>query len=128
MKNAGISEAYDQPHSVCQATPGPKVGSIAQLIFVADGATSQDKWITSPNGDSYLHQFLLRRRCCTPIYHDAFIIFQYALFNLVSVVAIILANKTVFSEAIGFHFPTALLCIHVGVTYIGLYVCALSMP
>lgn len=43
----------------------------------------------------------------------------YGLFNIISVVAIIVANKAVF-KTVNFHFPTALMCIHASVTFLGL--------
>lgn len=44
---------------------------------------------------------------------------MYATFNIVSVVAIVVVNKAVFST-VGFHFPTLLVCIHCVVTHLGL--------
>ncbi|GAB5371656.1 hypothetical protein AAMO2058_001598700 [Amorphochlora amoebiformis] len=43
----------------------------------------------------------------------------YSLMNIGSVVAIVMVNKSVFQIS-GFHFPTLLVCIHCGVTHIGL--------
>jgi len=43
----------------------------------------------------------------------------YSVFNILSVVCIVVVNKMVFQTA-GFHFPTLLVCIHCAVTHIGL--------
>mmetsp|Transcript_39975 Transcript_39975/g.64091 ORF Transcript_39975/g.64091 Transcript_39975/m.64091 type:complete len:317 (+) Transcript_39975:101-1051(+) len=48
----------------------------------------------------------------------------YSLFNIGTVVCIVVVNKTVFQVA-GFQFPTLLVGIHCGITHIGLRVAAL---
>ena len=68
-----------------------------------------------------MHAFLLNcMQRCQRI-REACQLVPYGLFNILSVVAIIVANKAVF-KTVNFHFPTALMCIHATVTFMGLSV------
>ena len=66
-------------------------------------------------------QYLCKQVSCFRCLGDSFAVIPYALFNIFSVVTIIVANKAVF-KMINFHFPTVLMCIHTTITCLGLAV------
>ena len=96
------------------------------LIFLNCGHVS------STNGplrctNLYAFDFQQSNQCrytqvsCFRYLQDSFSVIIYALFNILSVVTIIVANKAVF-KTINFHFPTVLMCVHTAVTFLGLSV------